>query len=211
MPGLSKKETAKLLAHIEPQGVIITPVKNGFLLRLPNGESTTIHLTGSDHRGPLNLRATLRRAGVSWPTDKATKKMYKTTTEKGKDVLRKVGNPRSIRVHDFVVAATLIDWKPTRDTVVNFLLSEGYIGVGATVNRRYVIPDEIIVEDKKPVMVVPMEPIDERPVTLEIREFIDTHDSHVIDLDVMPDTMSVKDVKLMLAAMGFQFEIRYWK
>lgn len=69
MPGLSQKEIQSLLDHIEPQGVVITPTKKGYMLRLPDGESTMIHKSESDHRGPANLRARLKRSGIIWPTE----------------------------------------------------------------------------------------------------------------------------------------------
>ena len=69
MPGLSRKETERLLDYIEPQGVKISPVKNGVMLRLPDGGTQVVHFSVSDHRGPQKLRARLKRAGVSWPTD----------------------------------------------------------------------------------------------------------------------------------------------
>lgn len=69
MPGLSQKDLSALLDHIEPQGVEITRTKKGYMLRLPDGKSTMVHMTESDHRGPANLRATLKRSGIIWPTE----------------------------------------------------------------------------------------------------------------------------------------------
>jgi hypothetical protein len=66
---MSRKEIARLLDHIEPQGVMTTRTTKGVLLRLPDGESTMLHFSGSDVREAKNVRARLKRSGVSWPTD----------------------------------------------------------------------------------------------------------------------------------------------
>lgn len=214
MPGLSKKETAKLLAHIEPQGVVVTNVKNGYLLRLPNGETTTVHLTESDHRGPLNLRATLRRAGVDWPTDKHTNvKLQKTTLERGEKVLSRMGYPTSLRSHDFITAAAIDDWKMNNTTVARFLTYRGYEAVGNTTSRRWVLPDEIV-EYVEPVPQPPIPIVADVVIpetTVEHREFLDTHDSWVADPDILPETLTIKDMQLMFASLGLKYEIRVWK
>jgi hypothetical protein len=225
MPGLSKKETARLLTHIEAQGVVTTPVKNGVMLRLPNGESTTVHFSVSDHRGPLNMRAFLKRNGIDWPTDKHDVKVSKATKERGDIVLEKMGNPSTIRAHDFHIAAGLIDWKVSNTTVANYLYSKGYEGVGNTVQRRFVIPDPFVVEAPKlksdevspqshPIVSIVKTPLPEiltKESTLEVREFLDTHDSWVVNMDILPDTLTVRDMKLVLAALGVSFEVRVWK
>jgi hypothetical protein len=221
MPGLSKKETARLLTHVENQGVVVTPVKNGYMLRLPNGESTTVHLSVSDHRGPLNMRAFLKRNGIDWPNDRKDVKISKVTAERGSTVLEKMGNPRTLRAHDFIIAAQLIDWKVAGETVKNFLHSQGYEAVGNTVQRRFILPDEIVPEEKvvevvppKPIVSIVKEPIPtilEKESTIELREFLDTHDSWTVNMDIFPDTLTFKDMKLVLAAMGVSFELRVWK
>lgn len=66
---LSRKEIGVLLDHVRDEGVRLKDTKKGIMLLLPNGTSTVLHFTNSDHRGTLNLRATLKRAGVSWPWD----------------------------------------------------------------------------------------------------------------------------------------------
>ena len=223
MPGLSKKETARLLTHVEAQGVAVTTVKNGYMLRLPNGESTTVHLSVSDHRGPLNLRAFLKRNGIDWPTDKQSDiKMLKSTIAKGEEVLEKMGNPRTVRMHDFATAASLIEWNVPNMTISRFLVYKGYEPVGNTVQRRYIMPEPIVTELKPPVVSpepkaivsIVKQPLDSvltKETTLEVREFLDTHDSWTVNLDILPDTLSVRDMKLMFAAIGVEFEVRVWK
>jgi hypothetical protein len=212
MPGLSKKESAKLLVHVEAQGVNVTPVKNGVLLRLPNGESTTVHFSGSDHRGPLNLRAFLKRNGIDWPTDHNDVKPTKLTLERGEKVLERMGYPNALRMHDFKTAAMLDDWHVTSTTISRFLYYRGYEGVGNTVNRRFVMPSEIIEVPKEinPVVTI-NETVPLVETTVQHREFLDTHDSWTVDMDILPDSLSVKDMKLMLAAMGIEYEVRVWK
>lgn len=70
MPGLSRKEIAQLVPHLEAQGVSTTRTKSGILLRMPDKEHTAmIHFTSSDVNAPKKLRADLKRWGVTWPTD----------------------------------------------------------------------------------------------------------------------------------------------
>jgi hypothetical protein len=223
MPGLSKKETAKLLTHVEAQGVQVTNVKNGFMLRLPNGESTTVHLSVSDHRGPLNLRAFLKRNGIDWPTDRSKDiKLLKSTIAKGEKVLERMGYPNTVRMHDFGIAASIDDWIPSNGTIANFLVFKGYEPVGNTVQRRYIMPAEIVTELKsdeisvqaKPIVSIVKDPLPhilEKESTVEVREFLDTHESWTVNMEILPDTLTVKDMKLMFAAMGISFEVRVWK
>lgn len=217
MPGLSKKETAKLLTHVERQGVVTTPVKNGVMLRLPNGESTVVHFSVSDHRGPAKLRAQLKRAGVDWPTDKTPRKMTPATIEKANRVMDRMAHPTIIRTHDFLIAASIDDWKPSNITVANYLYSLGYQGVGNTTSKRFVLPDPIVETkpvEEAPIVAIHPERLDLPPVPVQqevIREFLDSHDSWTVDLDILPDTMTLHDAKLFIKAMGLSFELRVWK
>lgn len=68
---MSRKEIVRLLDHIEPQGVTYTRTTKGVLLRLPDKTTAMLHWTGSDVREPKNVRARLKRAGVTWPGDDA--------------------------------------------------------------------------------------------------------------------------------------------
>jgi hypothetical protein len=43
--------------------------RSGWWVGFPNGATTAFHLTPSDHRADLNLRATIRRNGLVWPFD----------------------------------------------------------------------------------------------------------------------------------------------
>jgi len=63
------------------QGVKVTRTKKGLLLRLPNGKTAMKHFTESDVRGPKNLAAELRRAGVTSPDDKKPASLPKYITE----------------------------------------------------------------------------------------------------------------------------------
>lgn len=71
MAGMARKEIARLLDHIEPQGVSVTRTTKGVLLRLPDDTTTMLHFSGSDVREPKNVRARLKRAGVSWPGEES--------------------------------------------------------------------------------------------------------------------------------------------
>lgn len=58
-----------LLVSLEEDGCTIKPTKKGYLVKFPNGETTTFHKTPSDHRAVLNLRACIKRNGCTWPSD----------------------------------------------------------------------------------------------------------------------------------------------
>lgn len=221
MPGLSKKETERLLDYIEPQGVVITPVKSGFLLRLPDGGTTTIHLTGSDHRGPQNLRARLKRAGIKWPTDKGNEKIMiaPATLENGNRVLSRLGYPESIKSKDLNEAIREDGWKPSSSTVNKFMRHAGYITVGRTSGVTWKFPTPIVedvpaeqkIEKKEEVtQVVEEMTIMNAPVQFN-REFIDTHDSWTMNTEIFPEEVTVKQMKDMLFSVGLNFEIRVWK
>lgn len=230
MAGLSKKESARLISYVESQGVKVSSVKSGYMLKFPNGESTTMHLTGSDNRGPLNLRAVLKRNGIEWPTDNQDIKLNPLTVQRGSEVLEKMGFPNTIRMRDFRTAATLIEWNVPNSTIGRFLRSMGYVATGNTQAQRYILAEtieskeyaeavEIANMDLKPEPYQPIVSITPEPLpalltketTLEVREFLDTHDSWTVNMDILPDTITLGDMKLMFAAMGISFEVRVWK
>jgi len=68
---LPPKKIKILLLSLEKQGCTVVEVKSGWLIRFPDGEtSTTIHKTPSDVRAIKNNRARILRAGLDWPFDK---------------------------------------------------------------------------------------------------------------------------------------------
>jgi hypothetical protein len=137
------KETRRLIEHIEPQGVKATKTKNGLLLRLPNGDSTVVHYSVSDHRGPAKLRATLRRAGVTWPTDPGKhiqkSKPGKLTQERGLKALEAIGDVPQITTREMALAMGL-DAHKNGVQVRRFLLWAGWQPVGNTVSARWIPP-----------------------------------------------------------------------
>lgn len=143
MPGLSMKETRRLIEHIEPQGVRATKTKNGLLLRLPNGDSTVVHYSVSDHRGPAKLRATLKRAGVTWPTDPGQHvqkgKPGKLTQERGEKALKALGDVPQLTTREMALAMGL-DPKKNGVQVRRFLLWAGWQPVGNTLTARWIPP-----------------------------------------------------------------------
>lgn len=143
MPGLSMKETRRLIEHIEPQGVRATKTKNGLLLRLPNGDSTVVHYSVSDHRGPAKLRATLKRAGVTWPTDPGQHtqkaKPGKLTQERGEKALKALGDVPQLTTREMALAMGL-DPKKNGAQVRRYLYWAGWQPVGNTLTARWLRP-----------------------------------------------------------------------
>lgn len=64
------KRTKIILASLEEQGARICESKKGWLIFFPDGVSSmTMHKTNSDHRAETNMRARVKRAGLTWPFD----------------------------------------------------------------------------------------------------------------------------------------------
>lgn len=66
---MSYKKLHKLVKDLEEQGCRVRPTAVGYVLYFPNGASTAIHKTPSDYRAMRNMRAFVRRQGLSWPLD----------------------------------------------------------------------------------------------------------------------------------------------
>ena len=64
------KRYAALAASLAAQGCTMKRKSCGWWVGFPNGQTTMFHLTPSDHRADMNLRACIRRNGMEWPFDK---------------------------------------------------------------------------------------------------------------------------------------------
>ncbi len=220
MPGLSKKETARLLTHVEAQGVQVTDVKNGVMLRLPNGESTVVHYSVSDHRGPANLRARLKRAGVTWPTDGDEERALPTkrTREIGVAALANLGNPEETKIGPVRDQFAALGWDTvTNGTLRRVMLWLGYEPIGKTAAIRWVKPRPIIdlptpapEADTAPLVALEDAPEETTAPAVRLREFIDTHDSAAADLDRLAD-YPIATVRAILEACGLTLEVRVWR
>lgn len=78
---MTEPQIARWSRDMVNQGVRVTRTKKGLLLRLPDGSTAMKHFTESDVRGPKNLAAQLRRAGVTSPDDKKIATLPKYITE----------------------------------------------------------------------------------------------------------------------------------
>jgi hypothetical protein len=146
MPGLSKSETARLLAHIEPQGVRVTNVKKGVMLRLPNGDSTVVHYSVSDHRGPQNLKSRLKRAGVTWPMDPNVKRPEKGiptphAQELATRAINELGKPERVKAAEMRNLFHEYGWENvTNGTIRRVMIWLGYESHGNTGNLVWIKP-----------------------------------------------------------------------
>lgn len=68
------KRVRVILVSLERQGAVVERRKSGWLLKLPNGSTLTIHGTLSDHRAEMNMRSRVLRAGMEWPFDGKNRK-----------------------------------------------------------------------------------------------------------------------------------------
>lgn len=241
MPGLSMKETRRLVEHVQRQGVTATKTKNGVLLRLPNGESTVVHYSVSDYRGPQKLRAQLKRAGVSWPTDpgvhRQTGKPSKQTQERALRALESLGNPDRVTTKELAMAMGM-DSRTNGATIVRYLTWAGWDQVGKTNAAHWLapLPDdatdpfptaEAVTVDEAPAAAeaapeaatavdetpAPTQPeiAPDQPTAPQGREFIDTADSWTADWDKLPPETTLGTLRAMLDAMGLSAEIRTWR
>lgn len=242
----------RFVRSMEEQGVGVTRTTKGLLLRLPDGETTSLHFTNSDVRAPINLMSRLRRAGVRHPDDpKDVRELPSNITEgpavsprtkqKVVDYIVDNGFPEVVTVMELVAHTEMVHITATRA-----LYQMGFTPVkGKRGARDWIVPEEILA--KKPVAVLdadmerllrseekvadaaesptfeeaisPTRDEDEvkRLKSLAEREFIDTHDSWVLDMSTLigfPFTekpITVEQLRTVLAAAGLEMEVRVWR
>jgi hypothetical protein len=228
MPGLSKSETARLLTHIEPQGVKVTPVKNGYMLRLPDGGSTTVHLSVSDHRGPANLRARLKRAGVTWPTDPDVRPTLRARTVIT-DALNALGHPESVKPAAIREQFHAAGWENvTNGTIRRAMTWAGYVAAGHTHGLVWVRVRELVDEipdvvEPAPVVEPPAvpDPLAGTAAALRLLPQLPTQWSTpgipapesewVVSWDDLPPEFTIENVRLMLMALGLDSQLKVWR
>ena len=223
---------------MQDQGVGVTRTTKGLFLRLPDGESTTVHFTNSDVRAHDNLIARLRRSGVRHPDDpKDVRELPSNITDappvaarsirKIEETVEELGYPEVITVKQIADHTGI-----AHITATKALYQMGFKPVkGKRNGRDWLVPQEIL--DRKP----KEEPVEsstlpEREATAEeeaevlasiadpdfvevhrpeAREFIDSVDSWVVDLRQLPKTMMLGDYFDALRASGLEFEVRVWR
>jgi len=65
----SRKETRIVIKSLEAQGAKVNKTKNGVRILFADGSTTSFHWSTSDYRAAKNMRAVVRRAGLTWPFD----------------------------------------------------------------------------------------------------------------------------------------------
>jgi len=249
---MSESQVQRFIYSMEDQGVGVTRTKKGLFLRLPDGESTTVHFTNSDVRAIDNLIARLRRAGVRHPEDpKNVAQLPRQITEgdvsrRTKDkvlaAMQQLDYPDSVRVVQMAETAHL-----EHVTTSRALYHMGFTPIEGKRNARdWLTPEEILALKPAP----PVEPevpdveqgvaahddlmkfveganaaqaaVDamgmgrpdvsrETVVRNPNREFLDTHDSWVVELQQLPMSMTIGDYLQALDASGLDFEVRLWR
>jgi hypothetical protein len=244
----------RFVRSMEEQGVGVTRTTKGLLLRLPDGETTSLHFTNSDVRAPINLMARLRRAGVRHPDDpKDVRELPSNITEgpavaartkqKVIDYIVETGFPEVLTVKELVDHTEMVHITATRAMYqMGFTPVKGKRGA-----RDWIVPEEILAKKPKqedwltgapevgrvaetesptfqpPLTLAEAEAYEEamnptrdeaevaRLKSLGEREFLDTHDSWVVDLSKLPMHMTLGDYFTSVAASGLEVEVRVWR
>jgi hypothetical protein len=231
---MTSKEIARLVKHIEPQGVKFTRTKKGLLLRLPDDTTTMIHFTSSDHASTDAIRARLRRAGVSWPTDSAAVKLppylgtgsaSKTTLERMSGVLDDLGNPLKLKTADAMRIWKSKGYPTDYASVMRGLYNSGYTPTQKTPRGQIAWEREdeeavtAIVEEiehpepiEPPALALVPEPEPEpEPTKPAGREFIDTADSWTVDLETIDRDLTLRQILGLYGSTGLTLELRVWR
>lgn len=150
---MSEPKVNQFIFAMQDQGVVVTRTKKGLFLRLPNGESTTLHFTNSDTRAKQNLIARLRRAGVRHPEDdRGVDKLPPTITESGQPApktrtailehVRSNAYPEVVHVLDIAEVSGL-----EHVTISRALYHMGFLPTKGKRNTRdWLTPEEILAE-----------------------------------------------------------------
>lgn len=235
---MTASQIDRFVRSMVEQGVGVTRTTKGLFLRLPDGESTTVHFTNSDVRASDNLIARLRRAGVRHPEDpKDVRELPSNITDgppvaarsirKIEKVVEELGYPEVVTVKQITDNTEIVHITATRA-----LYQMGFKPVrGKRNGRDWLVPQEIL--DRKPKEEpVESQTLPEREATAEeeaeilasiadpdfvevqrpeAREFIDSVDSWVVDIRHLPPTMTIGDYFDTLRASGLDFEVRVWR
>lgn len=148
----SNSRVKQFIYSMQDQGVGVTRTKKGLFLRLPNGDSTSVHFTNSDVRADQNLMARLRRAGVRHPLDpKGVNELPTTITEAGPpanrtqrtilEYIETQNYPEVVQV-SHICKQTGLEWITVSRALyhMGFLPTKGKRGA-----RDWITPDELIV------------------------------------------------------------------
>ena len=147
----------RFIRSMQDQGVGVTRTTKGLLLRLPNGETTTMHFTNSDVRAVDNLISRLRRAGVRHPDDpKDVRQLAASITEhppvaertkrKVIEALGKLGYPERVAVKQITDTVTANNM-----TVTAALYQMGFKPVRGKRNARdWMTPEDVLAMRPEP-------------------------------------------------------------
>lgn len=231
MAGMSRKEIAQLIDHLEPQGVTTTRTTKGILLRFPNGDTSMVHFSGSDHRERLNVRSRVKRAGLDWPGDHKPLPASVTDHRPQKSTLAKVEPLLAEWPHRNISGAQLRRlWaQQNPDAPAMFVTTAnralyhlGWKPHGNGSARKWLRPFDQLPEpdwdvpqeapaapsEPEPAAVVQLHP-DTAETAASAREFIDSVDSWAAD--TLPDELTLGQLRGMLTGLGLGWELRVWR
>ena len=231
MAGLSKKDTRTLLDHLEKQGATLKKRRDGITVLFPTGGTCGLHWTISDHRAVQNLRADIKRNGMTWPWDglKEKETVAKKSTDWGLSPEMKIRlayalreMPDTFRLVELEKQAGVSN--PTaRKAVAEFglLLTEKpfvYRKPGPQVEEmaepdvEYPERSYPEIERAKTTTAARIAVISTSTSTNPVKqiEFIDERDSWTVDLTKL-GTKYVNQLGDIFDAAGLEFEIRVWR
>ena len=237
MAGLSKKDTRTLLAHLEKQGATLKKRRDGITVLFPTGGTCGLHWTISDHRAVRNLRADIKRNGMTWPWDGQKEKeiMARTSKDWGlspamkarlEAALKKL--PDTFRMVELEKAAGVSS--PTAyKAIAEFGLlftEQKYVyrkpGPQVEEEAKPAEPDVEYPEISRAMLKVAQNSLTEAQAIARLKipgtviempkpiEFIDERDSWTVDLTKI-GTKYVSQLGDIFDAAGLDFEIRVWR
>jgi hypothetical protein len=206
MPGVTRFHQ-QLMDYVEPQGVTVTRTTKGLLFRFPNGETEMLHFTNSDWRATRNTRANFRRNGIQWPGDFGDKKRPSTTAGTVKKVEAYLATlPAGEHVSSSHVAAGANVSFPA---VAGAMVKLGWWKESTERLAKWAPPIENPTEVVEEVTEPDAEPTP--TPSAHYREFLDTVDSWVTELEDIEGGMTVQQLLSTCRAMGLAVELRVWR
>jgi len=204
---MSDTELREFEDSIDQQGGYSKRTAKGIMFYFPDGSQSLMHFTSSDPRAMLNQRAMWLRHGLVWPLDGVDKKATKSLSNKEQVQLF----IESYKDDEMMGTAEIAEALSVPSSAVRrWMTAAGFKQFGRPEDGRKLFWAKsytVAVGFEQP------EPVAE-PVKVQKtgdREFIDSHDSWVMDLTHVDGTSSMAQFHSIMVGLNLAYEIRVWK